>query len=106
MELTVLIEKQKTAADSEKINVTENIIGILPRYPKDSTFRVIGGVLGAGEYVKLQYHDGSAWRDANIEGNDGKILDENNAVRTIYGRMLRIRVSKSVTAADIGVEVL
>jgi hypothetical protein len=66
---------------------------------------VTGGALGAGEYVKLQYHDGTDWRDANIGGNDGKILDENNAVVTVYGRMTSIRLSKSLTSSALGVEV-
>jgi len=104
--MTVLIMAQKTAANSAKINVAENRVGTLPRYDTGATFRIIGAGLGAGEYVKLQYHDGTAWRDANINGNDAKILDEDNSVCTVYGRMIDMRVSKSVTAANIGVEVV
>ena len=102
----ILITAQKTAANSTKINVAGNRAGTDPRYDTGATFRIIGAGLGAGEYVKLQYHDGTAWRDAEVNGNEAKILDEDNSVCTVYGRMIDMRVSKSVTATDIGLEVV
>jgi hypothetical protein len=106
-----LITNQTAAAQSDSIDINIDNKPVTPaafaqgNYPQGTTFRVTGGALGSGEYVKLQYHDGAGWRDATIEGNAGKILDEDNAVATIYGRMTDIRVSKSLTASAIGVEV-
>jgi hypothetical protein len=105
-----LITNQTAAAQSGSIDINIDNKPVTPaafdqgNYPQGTTFRVTGGALGAGEYVTLQYHDGTGWRDATIEGNDAKILDEDNAVATIYGRMTDIRVSKSVTSAALGVE--
>lgn len=105
-----LITATTAAAQSDSIDINIDNKPVTPaafaqgNYPQGSTFRVTGGALGAGEYVKLQYNDGTDWRDANIEGNAGKILDEDNAVATIYGRMTGIRVSKSATSAALGVE--
>ncbi len=75
-------------------------------YPQGSTFRITGGTLGADEYVTLEYKDGTNYRAANVDGNDGKILDEDNAVRTVYGRMTDIRLNKSATSSALGVEVV
>ena len=109
--MTVLITPQTAAANSEAIDI--NLQKPVTQtgfdngnYTLGATFRVTGGALGAGEYVKLRYSDGTNWIDAQMGGNDGKILDEDNAVRTIYGRMTDVRVSKSVTAAARGVEVV
>jgi len=89
--MTILISKQTDAAISDSINmIGDSRLG----YPQ--TFRVTGGALGAGEYVKLQYYDGAAWRDANVNGDDGKILDEDNAMKSVYGHLPNVRVSKSV----------
>ena len=104
--MSVLIAKQKIAANSGKINVANKRSGTDTRYDQESTFRITGGTLGAGEYVKLQYYDGTAWRDAVVNANEGKILDSDNSVCTVSGRIINMRVSKSVTAADIGVEVV
>jgi hypothetical protein len=98
----ILLEKQTAAANSNPTDIAGGTRGA----NVTSTFRVIGGVLGSGEFVQLQYFDGTAYRVANSAGDAGKILDENNAVRTVYGRMTDIRVAKSVTAAEIGVEVV
>jgi hypothetical protein len=104
--MTVKITPQTDAADSDTFSINSDNYGGTSPYRQGTTFRVTGGALGSGEYVKLQYSDGTNWIDANIEGNDGKILDEDNAVRTIYGRMTAIRVSKSITASAKGVEVV
>lgn len=101
-----LISNQTDAANSAKINIAQKISGTDPRYAFNSTFRITGGTLGVGEYVKLQYHDGTAYRDAIMNGNEGKILDEDNAVVTIYGIMTDMRLSKSITASALGVEVV
>lgn len=107
-----LITNQTAAAQSDSIDINIDHKPVTPaafdqgNYPQGTTFRVTGGALGSGEYVTLQYHDGTDWRDANIGGNDGKILDADNAVRTIYGRMTSIRVNKSATASALGVEVV
>jgi hypothetical protein len=107
--MSILIAAQTGAAQSNTIHINAERPSPVSEkqgsFPGGTTFRVIGGVLGAGEYVKLQYHDGAGWRDATIEGNAGKILDEDNAVATIYGRMTDIRVNKSLTASELGVEV-
>jgi len=109
--MTILIEAATEAAVSDTINLTLEYWGasraIEERYfPLHATFRVTGGALGTDEYVKLQYSDGTNWIDAEVAGDNGKILDENNAVRTIYGRMTNVRVSKSATSAARGVEVV
>jgi hypothetical protein len=103
--MTVKIAKQTDAAVSSTFSIATDYQNVPANNRLQATFRVIGGALGTDEYVKLQYHDGTGWRDATIEGNEGKILDEDNAVATIYGRMTDIRVSKSLTASAIGVEV-
>jgi hypothetical protein len=103
--MTVKIAKQTDAAVSSTFSIATDYQNVPANNRLQATFRVTGGALGTGEYVKLQYHDGTEWRDANIEGNEGKILDVDNAVATIYGRMTNIRVEKSVTANALGVEV-
>ena len=75
-------------------------------YPLHTTFRITGGVLGAAEYVLLEYKDETNWRVANIDGNEGKLLDSDNSVATIYGRMINARLSKTATATALGVEVV
>lgn len=107
-----LITPQTAAAQSDSLDINIDHKPVTPaafdqgNYPQGTTFRVTGGALGTGEYVKLQYNDGTDWRDANIEGNEGKILDVDNAVATIYGRMTDIRLSKSATSSALGVEVV
>jgi hypothetical protein len=106
-----LITPQTAAAQSDSLDINIDNKPVTPaafaqgNYPQGTTFRVTGGALGAGEYVKLQYNDGTDWRDATIEGNDAKILDEDNACATIYGRMTDVRVNKSATSSALGVEV-
>jgi hypothetical protein len=104
--MTTLITQQLAAANSASINVSSIRFGISKLFDQKATFRVTGGLLGVGEYVTLEYYDGTNWIVAEMSGNDGKILDENNSVRTVYGRMTNVRVSKSVTAAARGVEVV
>jgi len=109
--MTVLIAATASAATSAEINFTLEYWGsdtVVEEgyFPLDATFRVTGGELGAGEYVKLQYSDGTNWIDAETAGNEGKILDSDNSVRTLYGRMPSVRVSKSITASARGVEVV
>jgi hypothetical protein len=109
--MTILIEAKTGAATSDTIDINMERKGTAGsiaagNHPVGSTFRVTGGALGSGEYVKLQYSDGTNWIDANIAGDDGKILDEDNSVRAIYGRMTNVRLSKSETAAARGVEVV
>jgi hypothetical protein len=104
--MTILIEKTTAAANSERISIARTRPGKSPRHEKNSTIRIIGNDLGADEYVKLQYYDGSTWKDAKINGNDSIILDEDNNVCTIYGRMVDMRVSKSETASATGVEIV
>lgn len=104
-----LIAAQTAAAQSDTINVNVVKMGTLTGIhgtdlPVGTTLQITGGTLGAGEYVKLRYHDGTDWRDANMDGNDGKVLDENNAVYTVYGRMESVRLEKSITASALGVE--
>jgi hypothetical protein len=103
--MTVKIAKQTDAAVSSTFSIATDFQNVPANNRLQATFRVIGGALGTDEYVKLQYNDGTSWLDVNIEGNDGKILDENNAVVTVYGRMTSIRLSKSLTSSAIGVEV-
>jgi len=109
--MTVLITPQTGAANSEAIDI--NLQKPVTQtgfdngnYTTGCTFRVTGGALGSEEYVKLQYNDGTNWIDAEVDGDDAKILDEDNAVKTVYGRMTSVRVSKSVTSAARGVEVV
>jgi hypothetical protein len=104
--MSVKIAKQTDAAVSSTFSIATDFQNVPANNRLSATFRVTGGALGASEYVKLQYHDGTDWRDANVDGNDGKILDEDNAVHTIYGRMTSIRLSKSATSAALGVEVV
>ena len=109
--MTTLITAQTGAANSATIDI--NLQKPVTQtgfdngnYTTGATFRVTGGALGAGEYVKLQYSDGTNWIDAEVDGDDAKILDEDNAIRTVYGRMTSVRVSKSATSAARGVEVV
>jgi len=102
----ILIVAKKAAGASSKINIAEIISKTDARYALNSTFRLTGGTLSTDEYVQLQYHDGTTWRTANIDGNDGKILDEDTTVCTVYGNMKNMRLYKSITAATIGVEVV
>jgi len=72
---------------------------------------VTGDELAGSEYVVLEYldsenDDNDTYILAATNGNAGKILDADNAVATIFGRMTNIRVRKSVTAASVGVEVV
>jgi hypothetical protein len=71
-----------------------------------TTFRVTGATLGAGEYVTLNYGTTASPIPVNEEGDNGKKLDENNTVCTIYGRLTGVFVTKSVTASAVGVEVV
>ena len=103
--MTILITPQKAAANSSSITVADNRSGTQERYDQYSTFRVIG-ILGTDEYVKLQYYDGTTWRDAVINANEAKILDEDNSVCSVYGRMSDMRVSKSITTTNVGVEII
>jgi hypothetical protein len=102
----MLIAAKKAADHSTLLNIANQIGGTEQRYGLNSTFRLIGGALGAGEYVQLQYHDGVSWRVANINANQGKILDSDNSICTVYGNMKNMRIYKSITASDIGVEVV
>jgi hypothetical protein len=104
--MATVIATQTDAAVSETFSIATDYENVPANRRLPATFRVIGGRLGADEYVKLQYYDGIDWRDAEMGGNEGKILDENNAVRTVYGRMVNCRLSKSVTSSALGVEVV
>lgn len=107
--MATVIEAQTDAAQSERLDINTsrpvtNAAFDDGNFPLNTTFRVTGGALGAGEYVVLKYNDGTDWRTANQEGDDGKILDENNAIHTVYGRMTYCRLEKSATSAALGVE--
>lgn len=104
--MTTLISPTTDAANSSSINISSIRFGISKLFDQKATFRVTGGLLGTDEYVKLQYYDGTNWINAEMGGNEGNILDEDNSVRTVYGRMTNVRVSKSATAAARGVEVI
>jgi hypothetical protein len=104
--MTVKITPQTDAADSDTFSINSDNYGGTSSYRQGATFRVTGGVLGSGEYVKLQYTDGTNWIDAEVEGDEGKVLDADNSIRTIYGRMTNVRLSKSETVAARGVEVV
>ena len=77
------------------------------------TFFTIG-VLANDETVTLQYWDGYAWRNANIEGNLGVILNKDTALRSLYGNLStfskndnyyksNMRIVKTSTATPVGV---
>lgn len=98
---------------------TESVPGVVNGFNEHSilpiTFFVIGQ-LGVGEYILLEYYDGYEWQPANMYGNEGKILDENNAVKSLYGNIssfpkssdyykANLRVTKSITATPVGVGV-
>ena len=60
--------------------------------------------LGVGEYVTLQYHDGTDWRDYYAdEGTDPKRVTPNNSFLAIYAPG-RWRGNKSVSAAAVSVQ--
>jgi len=109
--MTILIEKTTEAAVSETISfvldspATERAINE-GYFPKESTVCVTGGSLGAEEYVKLEYNDGESWVTLNVSGDEGKILDTDNSARTIYGRLVNVRLSKSETSSARGVMVV
>ena len=105
-----LINKTTAAAQSKTFNINTFVQGDAAftkyNFPMHTTFQVTGGTLGATEYVALEYQDGTSWRAANVEGNDGKILDSDNSIVTIYGRMINVRLNKSITSAALGLEVV
>jgi hypothetical protein len=104
--MAVLLAQQTDEATSSTFTIGTDYQNV-PSYSKlGATLRVTGGALGAGEYVKLQYTDGTNWIDAEVEGDEGKVLDADNSIRTIYGRMTNVRLSKSETVAARGVEVV
>jgi hypothetical protein len=105
----MILIKKKIQADSGIVQGF-NEHSILP-----ITFFVIG-ILGEGEYILLEYFDGYDWQVANMFGNEGKILDVNNAVKSIYASLStfskssdyyksNLRVTKSVTSTPVGVGV-
>ena len=103
--MRVIIEKQTAAANSGNFSIATTRPGKTTRYHEGATFRIIGDDLGSGECVKLQYNDGTTWKDAKVDGNE-MILSEDTNEATIYGRMVNIRVSKSETTGSIGVEIV
>lgn len=104
--MTILITAQTGAANSDKFSINSGLFNSWSPFHQTATIRVTGGTLGTDEYVKLQYSDGTNWIDAETDGNDGKILDADNAVKTVYGRLDDVRVQKSATASARGVEVI
>lgn len=105
-----IIPNTTEAAQTISFNINTDVQGEAEftkfNFPIRTTFQITGGTLGESEYVTLEYLDGATWRVANIGGNAGKILDSNNALATIYGRMKNVRLKKSVTSTAIGVEVV
>jgi hypothetical protein len=76
------------------------------------TFYAIGLLQGI-ETVTLQYWDGFAWRNANMCGNAGVVLDVDNALRAIYANLSsfskandyyksNMRLVKTATATEVG----
>jgi hypothetical protein len=104
--MATIIEPTTLAASSNPIDIIDKSTSRMIRNNIGSTFRLKGGTLAAGEYVKLQYMDGATPRDAVINGNGGIILDSDNTVCTIFGNMTDVFVTKSITSAAIGVEVV
>jgi len=89
------------------------IEGIDQHTPLPINFYVIG-TLGSSETITLQYWDGYAWRNANISGNNGVILDANNAVKSLYNNLStfskanskyksNLKLVKTTTAIAVGV---
>lgn len=107
--MAAIIAPQTAAAQSDRFDI-DTTRPVTPaafeqgNFPLGTTFRITGGALGAGEYVVMEYLDGTDWRVANQEGDAGKVLDENNAIHTVYGRMTGMRLNKSGTASALGVE--
>lgn len=62
------------------------------------TLALIGA--GGSDHIKLQYYDGTDWRDV-VVGTATVQLDANNTVLYI-DRPMTFRVSKGVTTATIG----
>jgi hypothetical protein len=80
------------------------------------TFYAIGliGSATPAETVTLQYWDGFAWRNANMVGNAGVVLDVDNALRALYANLSsfskandyyksNMRLVKTATATEVGV---
>lgn len=61
------------------------------------------GVLGEGESITMQRHNGTDWEQLKIDGADAKSLSSANHLISMYGAMY-IRISKPVTAAAAGVD--
>lgn len=104
----VLFEKSESAVTSDTLKITPDPSGSYAhkRFPLATTF-CVKGLLAAGEYVRIDYFDGEDWRPMNIDGNEGIILDENNAVYTVYGAITNCRLYKPATVGNaIGVGVL
>ncbi len=109
--MTILLAAQTGAATSDAIDInTQKTVTEAAfeqgNYTTGTTFRVTGGELGSGEYVTLNYGTVGSPIPVNIDGNAGKILDEDNTVCTIYGRLTGVFVTKSITASARGVEVV
>ena len=109
--MPVLITPRTAAATSAAIDINiqrpiHKAVFDQGNFTIGTTFRVTGNELGSGEYVTLNYGTTANPIPANIEGNAGKILDENNTVCTIYGRLTGVFVSKSITDESVGVEVV
>ena len=109
--MTTLLTPQTAAATSSAIdiNVQKPVTDAAfaqGNYTTGTTFRLTGAKLGSGEYVELWYTTLSNPILVNEEGDEGKKLDEDNTVCTVYGRLTGVFVTKSVTASDVGVEVV
>jgi fructose-specific component phosphotransferase system IIB-like protein len=79
------------------------------------TFYAIGliGSATPAETITLQYWDGVAWRNANMAGKNGVILDVDNAIRALYANLStfskandyyksNMRLVKTATATEVG----
>jgi len=109
--MTTLLTPQTAAATSAAIdiNVQKPVTDAAfaqGNYTTGTTFRVTGAKLGSGEYVTLNYNTPANPILVNEGGDEGKKLDEDNTVCTVYGRLTGVFVTKSVTASDVGVEVV
>ena len=104
--MSILIPHQTTAANSLSLTVASDAFAAIPPMKQEVTLGLVGGTLGDDEFVKLQYYDGDTWRDAITNGNAGVILDKDNTICTLYGRMINVRISKSVTVGAIGVRII
>ena len=109
--MTTLLTPQTAAATSSAIdiNVQKPVTDAAfaqGNYTTGTTFRVTGSKLGSGEYVTLNYGTPANPILVNEGGDEGKKLDEDNTVCTVYGRLTGVFVTKSVTASDVGVEVV